>query len=91
MKVAVIAFVIGEIWIILKGIVNGLEDNSNIKIGQNTEKSPGDLTRLAVLQIPVKDHQQKLAGKILLDLNNRVFIHLYGFKYFYIILAISPI
>ena len=25
--------------------------------GQNTEKSPGDLRRLAVTQTPVKDHQ----------------------------------
>ena len=28
-----------------------------IENGQNTEKSPGDLRRLAVTQIPVKDHQ----------------------------------
>ena len=28
--------------------------------GQNTEKSPGDLRRLAVTQTPVKDHQQTL-------------------------------
>ena len=27
---------------------------------QNTEKSPGDLRRLAVSQTPVKDHQQTL-------------------------------
>ena len=27
------------------------------KIGQNTEKSPGDLRRLVVTQPPVKDHQ----------------------------------
>ena len=27
-----------------------------IKIGQNTEKSPGDLRRHAVTQTPVKDH-----------------------------------
>ena len=29
-----------------------------VEIGQNTEKSPGDLKRLAVSQIPVKDHQR---------------------------------
>ena len=29
-------------------------DNSIIKIGQNTEKSPGDLMRVAVTQTPVK-------------------------------------
>ena len=28
-----------------------------IEIGQNTEKSPGDLWRLAVTQTPVKDHR----------------------------------
>ena len=28
--------------------------------GQNTEKSPGDLRRLAVTQSPVKDHQLTL-------------------------------
>ena len=27
---------------------------------ENTEKSPGDLRRLAVSQTPVKDHQKKL-------------------------------
>ena len=27
-----------------------------IEIGQNTEKSPGDLRRLAITQTPVKDH-----------------------------------
>ena len=28
--------------------------------GQNPEKSPGDLRKLAVTQTPVKDHQLKL-------------------------------
>ncbi len=31
-------------------------DDSIVNIGQNTEKSPGDLRRLAVTQTPVKDH-----------------------------------
>ena len=31
--------------------------------GQNTEKSPGDLRRLAVTQTPEKDHQLKLKWK----------------------------
>ena len=31
-----------------------------IETGQNTGKSPGDLTRLAVIQTPVKDHQLTL-------------------------------
>ena len=36
--------------------------NTNVKIGKNTEKTPGDLSRLALTQIPVKDHQLKLVG-----------------------------
>ena len=31
-----------------------------IENDQNTEKSPGDLRRLAVTQTPVKDHQTML-------------------------------
>ena len=31
-----------------------------IENGQNTEKSPGDLRRLAVIQTPEKNHQLKL-------------------------------
>ena len=38
-------------------------DNSIIKIGQNTEKSPGDLRRLAVTQTPTRNHQLTLARK----------------------------
>ena len=33
---------------------------SIVKIDQNTEKSPGDLRRLAVTQTPVKNHQLTL-------------------------------
>ena len=33
---------------------------SIIKIGQNTEKSPGDLRRLAVTQTPMKNRWQTL-------------------------------
>ena len=33
---------------------------SFIKIGQNTEKSPGDLRRLAVPQTPVRNHRLTL-------------------------------
>ena len=36
-----------------------------IKNGQNTEKSPGGLKRLAVTQTPVKNHQLKLIWKTL--------------------------
>ena len=35
-------------------------NNSITENGQNTEKSPGDLRRLAVTQSPVKDHQLTL-------------------------------
>ena len=42
------------------GLLKGLEDleiggPSIFENGQNTEKSPGDLRRLAVTQTPVKD------------------------------------
>ena len=36
-----------------------------IEIGQNTEKSPGDLRRLTVIQAPLKDNQLKLVWKTL--------------------------
>ena len=32
-------------------------DHSIAKIGQNTEKSPGDLRKIAVTQTPVKNNQ----------------------------------
>ena len=41
-------------------------DHSNysiIKTGQNTEKSPGDLRRLAVIQTSVENHQLRLEWK----------------------------
>ena len=41
-------------------------DNPNyslVEIGQNTEKSTGDLRRLAVTQTPMKDHQITLMWK----------------------------
>ena len=34
-----------------------------IEIGQNTEKSPGDLKRLVVTQTPVGNHRLTLVGK----------------------------
>ena len=43
------------------GGTSGVYPNySNAKIGQDTEKSPGDLRRLAVTKTPVKDHQLML-------------------------------
>ncbi len=38
---------------------------STVENNQNTEKSPGDLRRLAVTQTPVKDHQLMQTGKTL--------------------------
>ena len=66
-KVTVIPIVIGALGTITKELVQGLEDleireevetipnYGIIKIGQNTEKSAGDLRRLHVSQTPVKD------------------------------------
>ena len=60
-----------------KGLSKGLEDledggtsgdhpnYSIVENGQNTDKSPGDLKRLAVTQTPVKDHQLTLMWKTL--------------------------
>ena len=47
---------------------------SIIKIGQNTEKSPGDLRRLAVTQTPVKKHQWLLVWKTHKDKRRRKII-----------------
>ena len=61
------------ITIIIKG-TGGLgsrmtsRDHTNyciVENGQNTEKSPGDLGRLAVTQTPVKGHQLTLMRKTL--------------------------
>ena len=38
----------------------GHPNYSIVEIGQNTEKSPGDMRRLAVIQTPVKDHELTL-------------------------------
>ena len=68
MKVKILPIVIGVFGTEPKG-TGGLggwrtsEDHpnyNNIENGQNTEKSPGDLRRLVVTQVPVKDHQLKL-------------------------------
>ena len=71
MKVTIIPIVIGAFGTITKGLFwtggfggrrkSGDHPNYNIiEIGQNTEKSPGDLKRLAVTQTPVKYHQLTL-------------------------------
>ena len=40
-------------------------NDSIIKISQNTEKSPGDLRRFTVVQIPVEDHLLTMVWKTL--------------------------
>ena len=72
MKMIIIPIVIGAFGTVTKGLLKGLEDlekwrtsgdhpnYSIIENGQNTEKSPGDLKRLAVTQTPVKEHQLTL-------------------------------
>ena len=68
MQVTIIPIVIGAFGTVTKG-TGGLGswrtsgDHPNyyiIENGQNTEKSPRDLRRLAVTQTPVKDYQLTL-------------------------------
>ena len=77
MKVTIIPIVIVAFDTVTKGLLKGLEElevggrveqgYSIIENGQNTETSPGDLTRLAVTQTPVKDHQLTLMWKTLMS------------------------
>ena len=69
MKVTILPIIISAPGTVTKGLVHELEDleitgqmetvskNNIVEIGQNTERSPGDLKRLAVFQIPVENHQ----------------------------------
>ena len=64
MKVTLKPLVTGAFDTVRKGLLQGLEDSEIrgtggdypnyciIKIGQNTEKSPGDFKRLAITQTP---------------------------------------
>ena len=61
MKETIISIVIGAFGTVTKGLLKGLDDKWSIENDQNTEKSPGDLWRLAVTQTPVKDYQLTLA------------------------------
>ena len=75
MKVTIIPIVIGTLGTIPRSLVKELEElkkrksslghpnYSIVKLGQNTEKSPGNLRRLAVTQTPVKDLQLTLELK----------------------------
>ena len=75
MQVTIIPIVIGAFGTVTNGLLKGLEDlevgdHPNyyiIENDKNTEKSPGDLRRLAVTQTPVKDHQLTLMWKILMS------------------------
>ena len=61
MKIMMIIGALGAVtnWGLGNNGTNGDYPNYRIiEIGQNTEKSPGDLKRLAVTQTPVKDHQR---------------------------------
>ena len=69
MKVTIIPIVIGALATVTKGLLKGLEElgwltsgdhpnNNIIKNGQNTEKGPGDLRRLAVTQTTVKNSNE---------------------------------
>ena len=69
MKLTMTPIAMGEHGIIPEGLIKGLRnleisgdhpEERIIKIGQNTEKSPGDLRRLAVTQTLVKNHQRTL-------------------------------
>ena len=57
-----------SIWIERIGNKNTNGDHPNdstVKIRQNTEKSPGDVRRLADTQTPMKDHQPLIGVKTL--------------------------
>ena len=74
MRVVVIPIIIVALCTVTKGLEQGLGDLeirgrvetilTIIEIGQNTEKSPGDLIRLAVTQTPEKNHPLTLIGKL---------------------------
>ena len=73
MRVKMIIIVIGLLRTVTKGLIKWVKEleirrwietiQTFIEIGQNTEKSPGELRRLVVTQTPVKDHQLKLMWK----------------------------
>ena len=70
MKVTIIPIVTGALGTVTEELVQGLEDleirervetiQTIIEIGQNTQKSPVNMRRLAVTQTSAKDHQLTL-------------------------------
>ena len=74
MKVTVLPIAVRALGTVTKELIKKREDlevsgdNPNysiVEIGQNTEKSPGDLKRFAITWIPVEVHQLILVWKIL--------------------------
>ena len=74
MKVTIIPIMIGAFGRVTKGLLKGLEEldvggrvetikEKIIENSENTEKSSGDLRRLAVTQTPVKEHHLTLIWK----------------------------
>ena len=79
MKVTVIPIIIGALGTVTKRLIQGHNDleirgvhpnYSIIKIGQNTEKSPGNLRRLAITQTVVRNHWLTLVWKTGKEVNN---------------------
>ena len=76
MQVTITPIVIGAFGTVAKGLLKGQNDmevwrtsgdhpnDSIIENGQNTEKNPGDMRRLAVTQTQVKNHQLALCEKL---------------------------
>ena len=73
LKVTLILIVIGGLGTVTKQLVQEQKDleirardypnSSIIKIGQNSEKSPGDLRRFVFTRAPIKNHQLTLITK----------------------------
>ena len=75
MKVTIVPIVIGAFGTVTKGLLKDLEDLEGsgqektiqtTALLKNTEKSPGDLRKLALTQTPVKAHQLSLMWKTLM-------------------------
>ena len=81
MKVTVIPIAIGALGTVTKELVKGTgglgnkrmsgdHPNYSIKINQNTEKCPGDLSGLTVTQIPARNHWLMLVWKTFKGVKN---------------------
>ena len=75
-EVTIVLIVIDAFGTVTKGLLKWLEDlevggrvetvqtTAIVENGQNTEKSPGNLRRLAIIQTPMKDHQLRWCEKL---------------------------